>query len=80
LGITNKNRVGQGVYFIFEAIWMMPESSKYGGWPRSGEIDIVEIRSNPDLKDPSGQQHGYTQVGSTLHFGPSPHVKSQIGG
>ncbi|MCF1750160.1 glycoside hydrolase family 16 protein [Mariniradius sediminis] len=24
------------------AIWMMPESSKYGGWPKSGEIDIME--------------------------------------
>lgn len=24
------------------AIWMMPETSKYGGWPASGEIDIME--------------------------------------
>ena len=24
------------------AIWMMPEIDKYGGWPRSGEIDIME--------------------------------------
>ena len=24
------------------AIWMMPASSKYGGWPASGEIDIME--------------------------------------
>ncbi|MCM1067240.1 MAG: glycoside hydrolase family 16 protein [Muribaculaceae bacterium] len=24
------------------AIWMMPESSAYGAWPRSGEIDIME--------------------------------------
>lgn len=24
------------------AIWMMPEFDKYGGWPRSGEIDIME--------------------------------------
>jgi beta-glucanase (GH16 family) len=24
------------------AIWMMPEESKYGGWPKSGEIDIME--------------------------------------
>lgn len=24
------------------AIWMMPESDKYGGWPKSGEIDIME--------------------------------------
>lgn len=24
------------------AIWMMPQNSVYGGWPRSGEIDIME--------------------------------------
>ena len=24
------------------AIWMMPTESKYGGWPRCGEIDIAE--------------------------------------
>ncbi len=24
------------------AIWMMPTNDKYGGWPRSGEIDIME--------------------------------------
>lgn len=24
------------------AIWMMPASSEYGGWPASGEIDIME--------------------------------------
>lgn len=30
---------GQGVW---PAIWMMPELSTYGGWPKSGEIDILE--------------------------------------
>lgn len=24
------------------AIWMLPEENTYGGWPRSGEIDIME--------------------------------------
>lgn len=24
------------------AIWMMPQESKYGGWPDSGEIDVME--------------------------------------
>jgi beta-glucanase (GH16 family) len=24
------------------AIWMLPEEKKYGGWPKSGEIDIME--------------------------------------
>ncbi len=25
------------------AIWMLPEGPRYGGWPRSGEIDIMEM-------------------------------------
>ncbi|GAB1415982.1 hypothetical protein MASR2M117_13880 [Paludibacter sp.] len=25
------------------AIWMMPQSSVYGGWPKSGELDIMEF-------------------------------------
>ena len=27
---------------IFSAMWLLPESWVYGGWPMSGEIDIVE--------------------------------------
>ena len=30
---------GQG---IWPAIWMLPSDWEYGGWPRSGEIDIME--------------------------------------
>ena len=26
---------------VWPALWMMPEKSVYGNWPRSGEIDIV---------------------------------------
>lgn len=33
----------------WSAIWMMPTESKYGEWPKSGEIDIMEhIGSEPD--------------------------------
>lgn len=32
-------KLGQGSW---PAIWMMPEKSTYGGWPKSGEIDIME--------------------------------------
>ncbi|MCB0640480.1 MAG: glycoside hydrolase family 16 protein, partial [Phaeodactylibacter sp.] len=31
------------------AIWMLPEADTYGGWPASGEIDIMEhVGYNPD--------------------------------
>lgn len=31
------------------AVWMMPQDSKYGYWPLSGELDIVEFSGNhPD--------------------------------
>ncbi len=28
---------------VWPAFWMMPAESTYGGWPRSGEIDIMEF-------------------------------------
>ena len=31
------------------AIWMMPANSKYGGWPASGEIDIMEHIKDLDI-------------------------------
>jgi beta-glucanase (GH16 family) len=45
---------------------MMPENSKYGPWPASGEIDIAELRGN-DFKYPLGRD----AVTSTLHWGPT---------
>jgi beta-glucanase (GH16 family) len=46
---------GQGVW---PALWMMPHDQKYGGWPASGEIDVLEVR---------GQES--TKVTGALHFG-----------
>ena len=32
------------------AIWMLPNENNYGGWPRSGEIDIMEhVGYNPEV-------------------------------
>jgi hypothetical protein len=45
---------------------MMPQDSKYGEWPRSGEIDIAEFRGN-NYTYPEGRDF----VSSTLHWGPS---------
>jgi len=40
--------------WIVAAIWMMPRDSSYGGWPTSGEIDIMESRGNRDLGSAGG--------------------------
>ena len=46
---------GQG---IWPAFWMMPQDSPYGGWPTSGEIDIMEFLG-----------HETDRVHGTLHYG-----------
>lgn len=44
------------------AIWMMPTESKYGRWPKSGEIDIMEnVGYDPDT------------IWSTVHTGAYNH-------
>lgn len=40
------------------AIWMMPTKSVYGGWPKSGEIDIMEATGNAG-----------SQIMGTVHTG-----------
>lgn len=35
-----KMPIGQGMW---PAFWMLPEDTEYGGWPLSGEIDIMEM-------------------------------------
>lgn len=57
--------------WIWPAIWMLPRDSVYGGWPRSGEIDMMESRGNSRAWD-GGRNHGCDEVGATLHWGPSP--------
>jgi beta-glucanase (GH16 family) len=43
--ISAKVPGGKGTW---PAIWMMPTDAEYGGWPRSGEIDIMEyVGMNP---------------------------------
>lgn len=46
------------------AIWMLPEENRYGGWPKNGEIDIMEhVGYDP------GVVHG------TVHTGAFNHMK-----
>ena len=56
---------GQGVW---PAIWMMPEKSVYGGWPRSGEIDILEtINLGAPCETCAGGREN--RIFGTIHFG-----------
>lgn len=48
---------GQG---LWPAIWMLPSDWEYGGWPASGEIDIMELLGHEPYK-----------VYGTIHYGTS---------
>ncbi|KAK3086106.1 hypothetical protein FSP39_013654 [Pinctada imbricata] len=52
--------------WLWTSIWLMPKDKVYGGWPRSGEIDITENRCNRNYG-----QYGIQRMMSTLHWGPA---------
>ncbi|MBN8444492.1 MAG: family 16 glycosylhydrolase [Gammaproteobacteria bacterium] len=54
---------GQGAW---PAFWMMPTDSVYGGWPKSGEIDIMEA---VNLKTVTNGGAAEANVHGTLHYG-----------
>lgn len=58
--------------WLWPAIWMLPSEWKYGSWPISGEIDIMESRGNKHLVVGGNNDIGASLVGSTLHWGPNP--------
>lgn len=64
--IRAKLPFGQG---LWPAIWMLPTDWVYGGWPLSGEIDIMEL-----LGHEPGRVYG------TIHYGESWPVNSHSGG
>ncbi|MFK7925443.1 MAG: family 16 glycosylhydrolase [Bacteroidia bacterium] len=55
IDIRAKLPKGQG---IWPAIWMLSTDQNYGGWPRSGEIDIMELIGNKP-----------NEVLGTVHYG-----------
>ena len=57
---------GQGMW---PAIWMLPTDWKYGGWPASGEIDIMELLG-----------HETNKVYGTIHYGVDAAHHLQKGG
>ena len=52
--IRAKLPIGQGYW---PAIWMLPTDNVYGGWPHSGEIDIMEVLG-----------HKPSELHGTLHY------------
>lgn len=80
--VRAKLPVGQGVW---PAIWMLPTDNRYGIWPHSGEIDIMEILGHlPETVhgtlhyfDPVAGKHAYTGAPHRLaegHFGQDFHT------
>ncbi len=61
--IKAKMPFGQG---SFPAFWMMPTDETYGGWPKSGEIDILE---SINLKTVNDEGVVENNVHGTLHYG-----------
>ena len=45
---------------LWPAIWLLPANNTYGGWPASGEIDLMELIG----QEPS-------RVYQTIHYGTS---------
>jgi beta-glucanase (GH16 family) len=64
--IRAKLPYGQG---IWPAIWMLPSDWEYGGWPTSGEIDIMELLG-----------HETSKVYGTIHYGSDVQHHLQKGG
>ena len=51
---------------------MLPQHYVYGGWPLSGEMDIMESKGNLDLRCWEGQHlEGHQKALSTMHWGPA---------
>ena len=58
------------------AIWMLPDLGRYGGWPRAGEIDIMEhVGFDPDRVHSTVHTDAYNHIHGT-HQGASTIVST----
>jgi len=68
--------------WLWPAFWLMPTNEVYGSWPRSGEIDVIEMMGNKGYYC-NGEERGRKCTASTLHWGPSwdqdPYEKTHDG-
>jgi beta-glucanase (GH16 family) len=66
---------GQGAW---PAFWMMPQSSVHGGWPLSGEIDIMEAVNLGAECDGCGDSDVENHASGAIHFGKRPPDNTHI--
>ncbi|MCL2796950.1 MAG: glycoside hydrolase family 16 protein [Firmicutes bacterium] len=75
-----KLRLSSAYQGFWPAFWMMPQNAEYGGWPRSGEIDIMEMKGrlpyNASSCLHSGAGGGSTYCGADNNPGDNPSDKS----
>ncbi|WP_258240440.1 glycoside hydrolase family 16 protein [Pseudidiomarina homiensis] len=71
--VRAKMPFGQGSW---PAVWMFPTDEVYGGWPKSGEIDIVEA---VNLKAADADGNPEAHVYGTLHYGRDAPQNSSSG-
>src|SRR3546814_18014545 len=55
--------------WLWPALWLLPTNDKYGEWPASGEIDVMESRGNNLSYTVDDVPAGYDSFASTLHYG-----------
>ncbi len=78
--VKAKLPTGRGTW---PAIWMLPSENSYGGWPKSGEIDIMEhVGYDPDTVHSTVHTEFFnhvigTQVGKPMYL-PSATTKFHV--
>lgn len=70
IDVKAKIALGQG---IWPAIWMLPSDWIYGGWPKSGEIDIMEHVGHDE-----GRIHGSVHTESYNHIIGTQRTNSKL--